>query len=623
MPHRSKLVFGFFWAVALTTAGYAAGCGGGSSSDTSATEGAGGAGGAGGGELDGGSLGGTSTGKGGASGKSGASGASGGGGKKPMDCPPIVGVDPSTLGDSCCKMGPAHCVDDAKVPGNLASSFDTCKSKAGGAGHCLPDTIIKAGGDYVPTPCQVPVFKVDGVCLSKCIPLIYNNPNANLLNKATCTEGEVCVPCVSPLDSMPTGACSLPAPGCPGPQDGGAAGMGGKGGAGGGGQMCPYTGPPILDPTQFPACSPACGGAHCLPATLVPAAQASQLSKCKSPDGMDGYCTPDPFIASAGNAVGKTCKSVAGVEGRCLSTCLPAISDQASLLPKDICGDNEKCAPCFNPFATDPTAATGACTLAGDKPKDPPTEIKCPYTGPPVLDPAMFPACSPTCAGAHCVPGSLIPTSLQSQLQACAGGFCAPDSLVKSGGKANPPVCKSIAGVEGRCLSTCLPAIADQASLLPKDSCADGEKCAPCYNPTAANPNMPTGACSTGCDQPKGPPMGITCPYTGPPIVDTSVFPQCSPACGGAHCVPATLVSGAQSALLAKCTGADGKDGFCAPDSVVQSAGQGVPKSCTSVAGAEGRCLSTCLPDIAAQQDLIPQDPSNLWREGRGLRPSR
>ena len=45
-----------------------------------------------------------------------------------------------------------------------------------------------------------------------------------------------------------------------------------------------------------------------------------------------------------------------------------------------------------------------------------------------------------------------------------------------------------IAGAEGRCLSTCLPAIASEAELLPQSVCPTGTRCAPCYNPTAADP---------------------------------------------------------------------------------------------------------------------------------------
>ena len=45
----------------------------------------------------------------------------------------------------------------------------------------------------------------------------------------------------------------------------------------GGGPVCPYTGPPLVDPTTFPDCSPACGGSHCVPSSLVPPAQQAQL----------------------------------------------------------------------------------------------------------------------------------------------------------------------------------------------------------------------------------------------------------------------------------------------------------------------------------------------------------
>jgi len=64
-----------------------------------------------------------------------------------------------------------------------------------------------------------------------------------------------------------------------------------------------------------------------------------------------------------------------------------------------------------------------------------------------------------------------------------------------------------------------LPVALPQASLLPTDVCASGEKCAPCYNPTAADPNLPTGACNLACDAPKRPPLVLSCPYTGAPIV--------------------------------------------------------------------------------------------------------
>jgi hypothetical protein len=455
----------------------------------------------------------------------------------------------------------------------------------------MPDPIIRAGGNYMPPPCVSSVKSAQGVCLSQCIPLVANNPQTAVLGQDGCGDGELCVPCVNPLNGTPTGACAIVDLICgidAGAQDAGP-------------QMCPYTGPPIIDPTTLPACSPSCGGAHCLPATLVPTSQQSLLDSCTAANGMPGLCAPDPLIASGGNFVPKTCTSVAGSEGRCLSTCLPSIAQEASVLPQDVCAAGEKCAPCFNPTASDPTAPTGACSLACDKPAKPPTMLTCPYTGPNVVDPSSFPACSPACGGAHCVPASLVPAKQQSQLATCPGGFCAPDPIIAAAGNFVPKSCKSVAGAEGRCLSVCLPSVSSEASVLPQDVCATDERCAPCFNPTASDPTAPTGACTLGCDAPKNPPTILTCPWTGPPVVDPNSFPACG--CGGTHCVPAAMIPTAQQSLLAACTG-----GFCAPDDFIASAGKLKPTACTSIAGAEGRCLSTCLPPVAAQASELPQD---------------
>ena len=59
--------------------------------------------------------------------------------------------------------------------------------------------------------------------------------------------------------------------------------------------------------------------------------------------------------------------------------------------PKSTCGTGTLCAPCFNPTAADASAPTGACSLACDKPKDPPTILSCPYDGPPAHRPFHLP----------------------------------------------------------------------------------------------------------------------------------------------------------------------------------------------------------------------------------------
>jgi hypothetical protein len=369
------------------------------------------------------------------------------------------------------------------------------------------------------------------------------------------------------------------------------------------GPTCPYDGPPLINPETFPACSPACSGAHCVPAALVPMSEQMDLASCGS-GSTAGFCTPDTFIESLGNSVPPMCVSVAGAEGRCLSDCLPLIASESEVLPQASCGAGQLCAPCYNPTASDPTAPTGACSIACDMPKDPPVILTCPYTGPPIIDPSVFPACSPACAGAHCVPSSLVPAGDQSKLATCPGGFCAPDSISENAGESVPQTCTSVAGAEGRCLSPCLPLIASKANLLPQDVCPAGLLCAPCYDPTSDDPTVQTGACSTACDMPKDPPVVLTCPWTGPPVINPSTFPACSPACAGAHCVPSSLVPASQQSELATCPG-----GFCTPDPIVSSDDNYVPPTCQPFAdpASEGRCTSDCLPAVESESSELSQ----------------
>jgi hypothetical protein len=508
-------------------------------------------------------------------------------------CAGYPGQTPSSLpGSGCCSAGPSHCVSKSSIPASLDSAFVTCDD-GGGSSYCVPDTIIQAGSEYVPSSCTTKLltWTLQGVCLSDCITLVSGNSDVNLLKKETCGQGELCVPCIDPLTNMATGACNIDNVIC---GDGGSL----TAGDGGGGPACPYTGPPLIDPTTFPACSPACNGAHCVPAAIVPMADQSQLASCMS-NGMPGFCAPDTFIESDGQSVPATCTSVAGSEGRCLSTCLPEIAAEADVLPQSSCPSGQLCAPCYDPVAANPTAPTGACSLACDHPAKPPTVITCPYTGPPIIDPSTFPACSPACNGAHCVPAALVPMADQSQLAACPGGFCAPDSITQTAGEGVPPTCVSVAGSEGRCLSTCLPQIAAEASVLPQSTCASGEVCAPCYDPLATNPRAPTGACSLGCDHPAQPPTIITCPWTGPPVLDPTTLPACSNGgCSGAHCLPAAEVPASVQSQLAACSG-----GFCTPDQIISTGDNFIPTSCDPFpgSGAPGRCLSDCLPAVQSE----------------------
>jgi hypothetical protein len=160
---------------------------------------------------------------------------------------------------------------------------------------------------------------------------------------------------------------------------------------------------------------------------------------------------------------------------------------------------------------------------------------------------------------------------------------CVPDTLAEVAGRITLPTCKSLLGAEGRCLSSCVPQVAAQASQLPKDTCTGTDLCAPCYDP---RDGKATGACTQGCD--KGP--------TQP----AKTFAHCCSDRG--YCVPPSLAGSLASNLL-KDSCSSGL--LCAPTALTDPTFK--PKSCASLDGAEGRCLSTCLGGQVAQQgDRLP-----------------
>lgn len=233
---------------------------------------------------------------------------------------------------------------------------------------------------------------------------------------------------------------------------------------------------PLFDPNQLGFMS--CGAdAHCVPPALVSdPAQAAQLGKC-----MDGtnLCVPDVAIRSGGKFTPPTCTSVNGNEGRCLSTVIPQVKSQETLLPQDTCGATERCTPCFNPV--DGTS-TGACSISCD-------------TGP-TQAAKPFAACCDN--RAHCVPTTSIPQSQQGQLDdkeckdTAPNTLCVPDELITN---AAIPTCKAnsfiLGNYTGVCLSDCLD-FGIQGIALAKGDCQSGFKCAPCEQN-----GQPTGA--PGC----------------------------------------------------------------------------------------------------------------------------
>jgi hypothetical protein len=206
---------------------------------------------------------------------------------------------------------------------------------------------------------------------------------------------------------------------------------------------------------------------------------------------------------------------------------------------------------------------------------------------------SMLPKCSEAVCPAQdsvCVPVGTLEVMSSAETvaalpdcDATGATKCVPSLLVNYGGKFIAKTCRSLNDAEGRCLSSCIPQVAQQASQLPKDSCADSELCAPCFDPRTGEM---TAACTQGCDP--------------GPVEAPKPFPEC---CDGAGLCVSPALAGDQAASLeaGSCTG-NGE--LCAPRELTDPTFK--PKTCRSVNDNEGRCLSVCLGTVAKQIDQLP-----------------
>ncbi len=350
---------------------------------------------------------------------------------------------------------------------------------------------------------------------------------------------------------------------------------------------CVQSAPTPTNPATLPACCATgqTGRARCVQRENVPASVAGQLDACSG-----GLCVPEPHVRDP-NFVPKKCKSLNGGEGACTSVCVPAVAEVSSILPQDVCEADEKCAPCTDPRTGQPS---GACNIApspvcapGSVATAPPgspatgAPATCPHVGPPVLDPNTLPLCG-TAGGAHCLGKELVPAALQSQLAACPTGLCVPDDFIRTGGNFIPATCRSIAGVEGRCLHGDLPQVAVQKASLPTSTCLPYERCAPCFDPVTG---QATGACQQSCDP--------------GPREPAQVFRGCCPMGNQYYgrCIPSALIPPNQDKdYLDDEACGEGSGVFCVPAEMVPTTF--VPTKCqgSGLFGSYGGvCLSNCL----------------------------
>lgn len=322
---------------------------------------------------------------------------------------------------------------------------------------------------------------------------------------------------------------------------------------------------PRIDNGLYAEC---CRGAGiCVPSALVSAQDAAHLGADSCREAL--LCAP-VGAANSDAYVAPSCRSVAGVEGRCLPGCLPEIAAQGELLPTQGCPPEHRCAPCFDPRTG---KETGSCSFGVDPgPVDPPR---------------TFASC---CGGvSRCVPAAMVPEGQRGALDAnsCAepGTLCVPDGWLQ-GGPIVPQSCRSIANAEGRCVPSCLPGVAEQAALLPRENCPETFVCAPCFDPrTGAS----TGACTIGND--------------GGPREAALNFASCCG--GGGKCLPNALVPADQRGQLGRDACSE-SDALCVPGPWLRDEPSTLP-SCRSIDDTEGRCLPSCLPKIASQAGRLPR----------------
>ena len=170
--------------------------------------------------------------------------------------------------------------------------------------------------------------------------------------------------------------------------------------------------------------------------------------------------------------------------------------------------------------------------------------------------------------------------------------LCVPDDFIRTMGFFTPKTCRSVLGAEGRCLSTCIPQVAEQLEIatLPQDVCDEHQVCTPCFDPQTGDS---TGACDQSCDE--GP--------TEEPVL----LPDC---CGGlGSCVPTDSVPGDKLQSLGEYEcGAEAGEGFiCAPKVFVKDLNY-KPKACSDIGflaklflpkdKQDARCLPDCLPQL-------------------------
>jgi hypothetical protein len=223
-----------------------------------------------------------------------------------------------------------------------------------------------------------------------------------------------------------------------------------------------------------------------------------------------------------------------------------------------------------------------------DAPEEPEPEEECPYVGEPVINPDSLPACpSYVCGGgAHCVPWQLVPGEQSDLLAACNDeSACVPDDMIATMGNFLLTTCTGVLGMEGRCVSDCIPQVADRAESLSQATCDEFQLCVPCFDPLSGED---TGVCAMTCD-------------IGPSEPAPAAFPTC---CGdeSGTCIPKEILP--ERALAGLTEKSCEAESMCVPNVMIDPTFEGTPCSpgplLVALGVDDGACLPACLDAVNA-----------------------
>lgn len=388
----------------------------------------------------------------------------------------------------------------------------------------------------------------EGRCLPSCLPEVASQ--ADRLNRESCNDGLLCVPCYDPISGEDSQACRI---GKDAPADAAA---------------------------TFEHC--AGDSARCVPQDVLLEAvalnDAKRFGKDSCSADASALCVPVDWLGRDGPRA-DSCHTLGNLEGRCLPTLLPEVAEQSDRLQQESCRSAHLCVPCYDPQTGEDSRA---CRIGKDEPKE---------------QPRTFATCAQ--GKGQCLPKRNLSRVLadadlkrlgQDSCATESEALCVPEKWTGPSG-ARVDHCRLAGELEGRCLPSFLPAVAGQAARLQQRGCETGDLCVPCFDPLTGESS---GACLIGSDK---------------PVDKARTFGEC---CGDlGRCLPKeTLLQSLPEQFLEQLSEdscAKNSDALCVPEKWLGEAGPQVD-SCRAAGALEGRCLPSCLPQVTKLRDRLAQE---------------